>query len=174
MNNIILIGMPAAGKSTLGVLLAKERGMDFVDSDLVLQRREGKKLYQIMRDEGTDGFLAMEEETLCTLSLEHAVLATGGSAVYSERAMRRLLQSGLCVYLQISFDEWRRRLGNSRRRGVVLREGESLEELYAERIRLYERYAMLTIHMENESVEDTVSRLLDMLDQMEKSTSVQA
>lgn len=174
MNNIILIGMPAAGKSTLGVLLAKERGMDFVDSDLVLQRREGKKLYQIMRDEGTDGFLAMEEETLCTLSLEHTVLATGGSAVYSERAMRRLLQSGLCVYLQISFDEWRRRLGNIRRRGVVLREGESLEELYAERIRLYEQYAMLTIHMENESVEDTVSRLLDMLDQMEKSTSVQA
>lgn len=164
MENIILIGMPAAGKSTLGVLLAKERGMDFVDSDLVIQRRQGRKLYEIMRDEGINRFLEIEEEVLCSLSFTHTVLATGGSAVYSERAMAHLCRNGRCVYLRVSFEELRRRLGNIRRRGVVLREGESLEELYVERIALYERYADLVLDMGNDGIEETVSRLLHALD----------
>lgn len=164
MENIILIGMPAAGKSTLGVLLAKERGMDFVDSDLVIQRRQGRKLYEIMRDEGINRFLEIEEEVLCSLSFTHTVLATGGSAVYSERAMAHLCRNGRCVYLRVSLEELRRRLGNIRRRGVVLREGESLEELYVERIALYERYADLVLDMGNDGIEETVSRLLHALD----------
>lgn len=164
MENIILIGMPAAGKSTLGVLLAKEYGMDFVDSDLVLQRREGRRLYEIMRDVGVDEFLRIEQEVLCSLELHHTVLATGGSAVYSERAMAHLREEGLCVYLHVSFAEWRRRLGNIRRRGVVLRDGDTLEDLYAERSVLYQRYADLTVSMEHESIEETVSRLIAALE----------
>lgn len=165
MDSIVLIGMPAAGKSTLGVLLAKERGMDFVDSDLVLQRREGRKLYEIMRDEGIDRFLSIEQEVLCSLKLHHTVLATGGSAVYSERAMAHLRAQALCVYLHISFDEWRRRLGNIRRRGVVLRDGCTLEELYAERSILYERYADLTVSVEHESIEETLGHLIPVVEE---------
>lgn len=164
MNNIILIGMPAAGKSTLGVLLAKEQGMDFVDSDLVIQRREGRKLFEIIRDDGIQRFLQLEEEVLCSLPLTHTVLATGGSAVYSERAMAYLRRGGRCVYLRVSFDEWRRRLGNIRRRGVVLRDGETLEALYAERTVLYERYADLIVDMEKEGIEETASRLIQAVD----------
>ena len=163
MNNVILIGLPAAGKSTLGVLLAKERGMDYCDADLVMQRREGMRLCDIMAAAGPDGFVQKEQDTLLSLTLRHTVLATGGSAVYSPKAMQRLKEQGVCVYLQLPFGEWRRRLGNIRRRGVVLREGMTLQDLYTERTALYQRYADLTLHMGRESIETTVDRLLRLL-----------
>ena len=139
--------------------------MDFIDSDLIIQRRQGRKLYEIMRDEGTDRFLKIEEEVLCSLFFSHTVLATGGSAVYSERAMAHLHRNGQCVYLRISFDEWRRRLGNIRHRGVVLRDGCTLEELYAERTVLYERYADLVFDMDHEGIEETVGRLIHAVEE---------
>ena len=167
MKNIILIGMPASGKSTLGVLLAKELGMDFVDSDLVLQRRSGKMLFQILKEEGAEGFLAREEETLCSLDLSHTVLATGGSAVYSEKGMAHLKEKGECVYLRVSLAELHRRLGDIQRRGVVLGEGDTLESLFARRTPLYERWADWVLDAKGETLEATAARLISLIQEKE-------
>ena len=140
---IILIGMPACGKSTVGVLLAKRLGYRFVDSDLVIQETEGRLLHELIASEGTDGFVAIEERVNLSLGTkdDRWVIATGGSAVYGERAMAHFREIGTVVYLKLSFGTVRRRLGNFSHRGVVMPEGYSLRRLYDERCALYERYA---------------------------------
>ncbi len=162
MKNIVLIGMPASGKSTVGVILAKILGMNFIDTDIVLQQNEGAKLRDILEVQGIDTFLAKEEEAILGISAAHSVIATGGSAVYSEAAMKHLAGMGAIVYLKVSFSKLRKRLHNIRGRGVVLRDGEGLEEMFAERSVLYERYSDITIE-EPGSVEDTVRAVIDAL-----------
>ena len=154
MNNVILIGMPGCGKSTLGVLLAKSLGMTFLDTDLVIQDREHALLSQLIRTHGSDGFLALEESICAQLDVNNSVIATGGSAIYSEPAMKHLSEIGRVVYLKISFDELKCRLADFSERGVVMRDGigMSLRELYDERLPLYEKYADITVDVNDLSI----------------------
>lgn len=143
--SIILIGMPSCGKSTLGVLLAKKLGYEFVDSDLLIQKKHGKLLHELIEQQGNDAFLALEAETNCSIEARDAVIATGGSAVYSQAAMEHLSTLGKIVYIQISYEEMEARLGDYAHRGVIMPAGFSLHDLYEQRHVLYERYADLTI-----------------------------
>ena len=154
--NIVLIGMPASGKSTVGVILAKVLGMDFIDSDLVIQKRENKKLSEIIEKCGVDGFLEKEEQALLGINVSGTVIATGGSAVYSEAGMTHLKQNAAIVYLKVGLDPLKKRLNDIKGRGVVLRGGETFDEMYKERTSLYENYADAVIDEETASIEDTV------------------
>ena len=144
---IILIGMPACGKSTVGVLLAKRLGYRFVDSDLYIQEAEGKLLQEIINEQGMEGFIKIEEKVNLGLGTPDSrfVIATGGSAVYSPMAMAHFREIGTVVYLKLSYQTVRRRLGNFSHRGVVMPEGYTLRRLYDERCALYEAYAHITI-----------------------------
>lgn len=164
MRNIVLIGMPGAGKSTVGVLLAKVLGYDFVDTDLLIQLREGCRLEDILRQEGIDGFLDIEGEVCASLAAEKTVIATGGSVIYREEAMRRLSEKGLVVYLQVDLDVLTARLSDLRERGVALREGQTLADLYAERIVLYERWAEVTVWEGDMTLEETLTAAARALD----------
>ena len=159
MSNIILIGMPASGKSTVGVILAKLLGYDFIDTDLVIQRREGMRLREIIEKRGIDGFLKAEEAACLGLKAEHCVIATGGSAVYSAAAMERFRGTGRIVYLEVDFETLSHRLNDIQGRGVVLRPGQSLEQLYGERVPLYRKYADLTVSEGVGTLEETVSEV---------------
>jgi shikimate kinase len=139
--NLVLIGMPSAGKSTLGVLAAKALGMDFLDTDILLQTLQGERLQALMARHGRERFLQLEAQAILSLSPEHTVIATGGSVVYDAAAMRHLKQVGRVVYLEVPFEEIAHRLADTATRGVVMREGQSLLALYQERTPLYERYA---------------------------------
>ena len=161
MNNIVLIGMPGAGKSTVGVVLAKRLGYHFMDSDLLIQEREGRLPHEIIEQEGDEGFLAIENDVNRSLQLERTVIATGGSAVYGKEAMEHLGKIGTIVYLKISYEELQRRLGNLKDRGVVLREGQDLRGLYDERTPLYERYADMVIDQDGRTIEETSRMITD-------------
>mgnify|MGYP001037337108 FL=1 len=163
MNNIILIGMPGAGKSTAGVILAKALGMTFVDTDIVLQENAGRLLQDIIDKEGTDAFLKIEEKTILSLHYRNAVLATGGSVVFSARAIEHLASGGVIVYLKISFEEMEKRLRNITTRGIVLVAGQSLRAMYDQRIPLYERYADITIDCSDEDFETVVGNVMEAL-----------
>ena len=144
MNNIILIGMPSSGKSTLGVLLAKLLGYDFLDTDLLLQKRAGRHLQDILNEDGPSRFCALEEEALLSIDCERTVIATGGSAVYSDKGMAHLSTLGTVVYLYVPFSIVEERLYNLPSRGVVMKKGETLLSLYKEREALYEKHASVT------------------------------
>ena len=162
--NIILIGMPASGKSTAGVLLAKTIGFGFLDADLLIQSREKALLCDIIAQKGAEAFLRIEEEVNAQIWAERCVIATGGSVVYGERAMRHLKTLGKVVYLRISEQEAERRLGNIVLRGVVMRrQGETLAELYAERVPLYERYADVVVDCDGQTLEETVGAIVAAL-----------
>ena len=158
-DNIVLIGMPGAGKSTVGVVLAKKLGFAFLDSDLVIQGREGKLLHEIIEERGVESFWAVEEEANMSIDARRCVIATGGSAIYGSRAMEHLGKTGVIVYLKLSCAEIARRLGDLNERGVTLREGQNLEMLYEERIPLYEKYADITIECENLSIREIVGEI---------------
>ncbi len=143
--NIVLIGMPAAGKSTAGVILAKVLGKDFIDTDLIIQHQTEKKLSEIIAGEGIEGFLEIENSVIGDILAENSVIATGGSAVYGAEAMEHLKKNGVIVYLEVAFPELSRRLMDIRGRGVVLKEGQTLKELYEERVPLYRKYADITV-----------------------------
>lgn len=143
--NITLIGMPGAGKSTLGVLLAKELGYPFIDTDIVIQSRIGKKLAVVIAERGLDYFQELEERFICDLDLERTVIATGGSVVYSDPAMRHLKAKAVTLWLQLSIEPLRKRLGDLRARGVVIGANQTFEQLYRERQPLYAKYADVTI-----------------------------
>ncbi len=160
MKNIVLIGMPASGKSTVGVILAKILGMDFIDTDIVIQQREHAKLDQIISERGIDGFLQCEEEALMSIQADNTVISTGGSAVYSDKAMQYLAQSASIVYLKVELARLQTRLNNLQERGVVLQPGETIENLYETRSVLYEKYADITISEEGLSVEETVRKVM--------------
>lgn len=161
--NIVLIGMPGAGKSTVGVVLAKNMGMSFLDADLVIQEQEGKKLHELIELYGMDGFLGIEARVNASLNPKTAVIATGGSAVYSERAMEHLRSIAMICYLKLSYESIEYRLGDLVERGVVVREGETLRELYDERVPLYEKYANLTVDCENKNIREIVTELAKRL-----------
>ncbi len=162
-NNIILIGMPASGKSTVGVILAKILGYNFVDADIVIQKKEGRKLSQIIETEGIDGFINIENQINSEIEVEKSVIATGGSAVYGKEAMDHYKNIGKIVYLKVSMDTLTNRLKNAKQRGVVMREGQSLVSLYNERTPLYERYADITIDEGDKTMEEVVADLLAAL-----------
>jgi shikimate kinase len=158
--NLVLIGMPSAGKSTIGVLLAKASGMDFLDTDILVQSRHGKRLQDIINDAGLEAFLKLEESVILSLDVSDTVIATGGSVVYSEAAMRSLKKSGRVVYLDVGIRELERRLGNAAMRGIAMRPGQSLASLFEERKPFYERHADATfIWTDGDSLEDMVARL---------------
>ncbi|MDD3368230.1 MAG: shikimate kinase [Lachnospiraceae bacterium] len=159
MKNMILIGMPGAGKSTVGVVLAKKLGYRFIDSDLVIQERTGKLLHEIISERGVDGFLQVENEINASLEEDNAVIATGGSVVYGEEAMEHLRLIGQVIYLQLSCEEIACRLGDLNERGVTLRDGQTLQDLYNERIPLYERYAHRIVNCEGKTIRDIVSEI---------------
>lgn len=158
-NNIILIGMPGAGKSTVGVVLAKKLGYAFLDSDLVIQSREGMLLHEIISERGVRGFWAVEEAANASINADRTVIATGGSVIYGSSAMEHLKQIGTVIYLQLSCDAIADRLGDLNERGVTLQEGQGLSELYAERVPLYEKYADYTINCEHMSIRGIVEEI---------------
>ena len=161
--SIILIGMPSCGKSTLGVLLAKRLGYHFIDSDLLIQEKAGKLLHEIISKDGNEGFIRLENEINQQITDEDAVIATGGSVVYGEEAMAHLKTLGKVVYLKIPYDEMCRRLGDFSHRGVVMRHGNTLEEMYAERQPLYEKYADLTIDVCNAQLSDSLEKICESI-----------
>ncbi len=161
--NIILIGMPGAGKSTVGVILAKALGMQFIDTDILIQERAGRMLQEILDKDGPDVFKRIEEEAILSLQPRHAVIATGGSVVYSEDAMTHLRSAGVVVYLEISYDAMVQRLKNITTRGILLLPGQSLREMYDERISLYETYADITVACSGEDFESVVQRVVEAL-----------
>ncbi len=160
-NNIVLIGMPGVGKSTVGVILAKVLGYQFVDSDLVIQKEEGKLLKEIIAEVGTEGFIQVENRINASLEAEHSVIATGGSVVYGKEAMEHLKEIGTVVYLSLPFDEIDKRLSDIKGRGVVLKDGQTLKELYEERTLLYEAYADLQIDETGLNVEETIEKIVE-------------
>ena len=157
MDNLILIGMPACGKSTLGVILAKTLGMSFIDTDLMIQQHTGKLLQELIDQEGMEAFLRAEEEILLRVGAENSVIATGGSAVYSERGMAHLKSIGKVVYIKLPLEEILRRLNNIQTRGIAMNPGENLEELYRKRVPLYEKYADLVLETTGRTLEESVS-----------------
>lgn len=161
--NIILIGMPGVGKSTIGVVLAKVMGYQFIDADLVIQQQEGRLLHEIIKSEGTDGFLEIEGRINSEIEADHAIIATGGSVVYEKNAMEHYKDIGIVVYLHVSYPILEKRLSDIKGRGVVLKDGQDLEALYAERTPLYEQYADIVVEEEGMGVEDTVQALLEKL-----------
>ena len=162
MNNITLIGMPGAGKSTLGVVLAKILGYEFLDSDLLIQKEEKRRLYQII-EEGEEGFKTIENRVNASIDTENTVIATGGSVVYCSEAMEHLKSIGKVVYLSLSLESLEKRLGNLKKRGVLLKEGQTLKSLYEERVPLYEKYADIVVDEEGKDLEASLQALLETL-----------
>ena len=161
MKNVILIGMPGSGKSTVGVVLAKKLGYRFIDSDLVIQEKYGKLLYQLIEERGEAGFLMLENEINASITAEGAVIATGGSAVYGKEAMRHFREIGQIVYLKLPFEELEQCLGDLHERGVVLKKGYTLRDLYEERIPLYEKYADITIACEGKDIRSVMEEIYE-------------
>lgn len=166
-NNIVLIGMPGVGKSTVGVILAKVLGYQFLDADLVIQEQEGKLLHEIIEEKGTDGFIRVENRVNASLDTDKTIIATGGSVVYGTEAMEHLKEIGQVVYLEVPFEELEKRLADIKGRGVVLRVGQTLKDLYLERTPLYEKYADVTVNEEGLGVEETVDALVQKLKNMQ-------
>lgn len=163
MKNIILTGMPGVGKSTIGVILAKELGYQFLDSDLLIQQQEKKLLKDIIAEKGVDGFLAVENQVNSSIEAERAVIATGGSAVYGKEAMEHFKRTGIVVYLKCSYDALEKRLGDLKGRGVVLKDGQTLRDIYEERSVLYEKYADLIVVEDGRDIEGTLALVMENL-----------
>lgn len=163
MENIVLIGMPGCGKSTVGVILAKTLGVDFVDTDLIIQKREGALLQEILNERGMEAFLDAESAAACTVEKTGAVIATGGSVVYRSEAMAHLKKTGRIVYLKLPYVDMMARLSNIKTRGIAIAPGKTMADVYAERVPLYEQYADLTINCAGLTVEETVTALVKSL-----------
>lgn len=161
--NIVLIGMPGAGKSTVGVVLAKKLCKRFVDSDLVIQEQYGKTLHCIMEEVGIEGFVEIEEKVNASLQCTDCIIATGGSVIYGPKAMEHLKEIGTVVYLRLSYAEINDRLGDLSARGVVLKDGQSLMDLYQERIPLYEKYADIIVDCDGNQLRDNVNQIIAAL-----------
>lgn len=162
--SIILIGMPSSGKSTLGVLLAKRMGYEFTDSDLLIQKSEGRLLHQIIEERGAEGFLEIENRVNKGINEKNSIIATGGSVVYCDEAMKHLRTLGKVIYLYAPYDEIRRRLGDFSHRGVIMRNGNTLEEMYAEREPLYEKYADVKVDVCAHSMAESIEKICEAID----------
>ena len=163
MKNIVIIGMPGAGKSTMGVILAKALGRNFIDTDIVIQENAGQLLQEIIDTGGAGAFLRIEKKAILSLHFRNAVVATGGSVVFSRRAMEHLKRDGVVIYLKISFEEMEKRLKNITTRGIVLVAGQGLRDMYDQRVPLYEKYADITIECSDEDFEDCVGSVVEQL-----------
>ena len=161
--NIVLIGMPGVGKSTVGVILAKLMGYQFIDADLVIQDRENKLLKEIIAEKGIDGFIQVENDVNKSLNPKKAIISTGESVVYGREAMEHLSEIATVVYLELDLANLKKRLGNLKNRGVVLRDGQTLDDLFNERVPLYEKYADVVVNESNINVEETVQLTLEKI-----------
>lgn len=155
--------MPGAGKSTIGVVLAKILGFEFLDTDLLIQKEEGKRLWQIIDESGLQEFLSIEERVNSSISAHHKVIAPGGSVVYSQKTMEHFRQLGTIIYLDVDLDLLEKRIGNFEHRGVVNRQGETLKEIYKERLPLYKKYADIIVHETDDSISLTAAAILNAL-----------
>lgn len=162
--NIVLIGMPGVGKSTIGVILAKVLGYSFLDADLLIQEQEGKLLREIIEEKGTDGFIEVENRVNASIRADRAIIATGGSVVYGKEAMEHLKEIGRVVYLKVSYAILEKRLADIKGRGVVLKKWQTLETLFEERSKLYEQYADIEVSEDGLDVEQTVEKLVEALE----------
>ncbi len=163
MKNIIFIGMPASGKSTVGVVVAKRLGYGFVDTDLLIQAQEKKLLKEIIAEVGNEGFLKIENQVNRDVNVERCVISPGGSVVYCEEAMDHFKEIGTIIYLKVSYETINQRISNAKNRGVVLKEGQTLKDLYDERTALFEKYADCVISEEGLSLEETIDEVLDLV-----------
>lgn len=168
-DNLIFIGMPAVGKSTVGVVVAKRLGKRFVDVDLVIQEQEKKLLREIIADVGEDGFLKIENRVNAGIEAENSVISPGGSVVYCEEAMRHYKEIGTVVYLKASYQTIKRRIRNPKKRGVVLREGQTLRDLYNERVPYFEKYADITVCEDGCRIEETIENVLNAVENYKKT-----
>lgn len=162
-NNVILIGMPGVGKSSAGVVLAKALGYQFVDADIVIQNEEGMLLSEIIDKEGIDGFIAVEDRINASINVKRSVIATGGSAVYGINAMKHYKEIGKIVYLRARFDTINTRLSNLKGRGVAIKENQNLKDLYDERSVLYEKYADVTVDLDDLTISETVGKIKSLI-----------
>ena len=160
-DNIVLIGMPGVGKSTAGVIAAKQLGMRFEDADILIQHREKKLLSQIIDEKGIDGFLSIENDVLKGINDKGLLIATGGSAVYSSEAMEYLKKNSLMIYLHLDLKDLSMRLSDLKHRGVVLRDGQTLNDIYDERVPLYRKYADVEIDETGLDIEETVALICE-------------
>ena len=166
MKNIILIGMPACGKSVTGVILAKSLKMNFIDADLLIQERAGKSLQDIINADGIETFKSIEQDVLNAINVKNTVIATGGSAVYYDSAMRHLKENGVVVYIEASLATIKKRLKNIRTRGVAMEKGQTIDSLYEMRVPLYEKYADCTVRSHRYRAENTVEDIISGLEKI--------
>lgn len=159
--NITLIGMPGVGKSTIGVILAKIIGYEFIDSDIVIQKQEGKLLKDIIAEVGSEGFLKIENRVHTDMNVSHSIISPGGSICYCTEGLEHLRDISTVVYLKLDYEELAQRLGNLTARGVVLKDGQTLLDLYKERTPLYEKYAHVVINETGLQVEETLQAVID-------------
>lgn len=160
MKNIVLIGMPGCGKSTVGVILAKVMGFNFIDSDLLIQEQEKRLLKDIIEKDGLNGLIAIEEQVNSDIRVDNSVIATGGSVIYGARAMEHLRAIGTVVYIRLNYETIADRLDNIKQRGVVFKEGQSLKSLYEERCPLYEKYAHVIVDAEGLGMEELMDKIV--------------
>jgi shikimate kinase len=168
-NNVILIGMPGAGKSTVGILLSKELGLDFIDTDVAIQVREGQTLQAILDERGYIKLRDIEQEVILGLTHENTVIATGGSAVYGAQAMRYLGEQGVIVFIDVALEQLRGRVNNIDARGVARKPGQDFDDLFLERKELYEQHADIRITVGDESVEQVLAMILMALEKYSKN-----
>lgn len=173
-DNIVLIGMPGVGKSTVGVILAKVLGYQFLDADLVIQQQEGKLLKEIIAEVGTEGFIQIENRVNAGITCSKTIIATGGSVVYGKEAMEHLKEIGKVVYLEVPYPMIEKRLSDIKGRGVVLKKGQTLHDLYMERTPLYEKYADLRVCEEGLDVEQTVELLINKVQNLNNNCEINA
>ena len=166
--NITLIGMPASGKSSVGVVLAKRLGKKFVDTDIVIQEKYGKLLKELIEEHGDEGFREIEDEVNSGLDLDNSIISPGGSVVYGEKAMQHLKEISVIIYLELSYTAIKSRLGDLRERGITLKEGQSLKDLYLERVPLYEKYADITVNEMKKSLAKTIDEICERLGEKPK------
>ena len=163
MSNIILIGMPGCGKSTVGVILAKTLGIGFVDTDLIIQQRENRLLQEIINNDGIEAFLDCEAEAVKSVSCDNTVIATGGSVIFRDDAMTHLKKTGKVFYLNVPVAEIKNRLNNIKTRGIAATAGESIDDIFNERSPLYEKYADFVIDLTDCCAEQTVEKICEII-----------
>lgn len=168
MKNIVLIGMPGAGKSTIGVILAKVLCYSFLDTDLLIQEQENRLLADIISSEGLEGFLAIENQVNCDINVENTIIATGGSIIYCKEAMEHLRQIGTVVYIKLSFNTIEERLENIKQRGVIYRDDQTLKSLYEERCPIYEKYAHIIVDSEGLGTEELMQKISEAIMQQRR------
>ena len=159
--NLVMVGMPGAGKSTIGVLLAKETSFDFLDVDVYIQGQEHRRLQEIIDVEGIDVFKELEEKYLCEIDVEGVVISTGGSAIYSSKGIDSLKQKGLVVFLKINMETLEERLGDFSTRGVVIAPGQTFEDLFAERNKLYSAAADIVLECDGKTQDELVKEITE-------------